>query len=86
MSSPSCDCGEANDNVQDEQHASSILNTSECSLFAEYTPTMFSQAGSLGAPAFLNQNGSKLPVSLHELLACYKQASSRTSGPKAFSL
>lgn len=47
---------------------------------------MFSQAGSLGAPAFLNQNGSKLPVSLHELLACYKQASSRTSGPKAFSL
>eukprot|EP00983_Pelagomonas_calceolata_P074375 1152535-Pelagomonas_calceolata.AAC.1 len=38
-----------------------------------------SSASLLGMSAFLNQNNNTLPYSLHELIAFYEQASSRTS-------
>ena len=77
--SPNCDLCEANDNIQDEQHAIfHCTHPQVVSLRTKFAP-LFSQTGSQDVSAFVNQSNNKLPYFLHELLVFYEQASSRTS-------
>ena len=78
-SSSNCDLCEADDHIQDEKHVLfHCTHPQVVSLRRKYAP-LFSQEGSHDVSAFLNQNNNKLPFFLHELIAFYEQASSRTS-------
>jgi len=80
--SPTCDlCGA--DDVQDEQHVLlHCANPHVISLRRKYAP-LFPPTGAHDVSTFLSQNNNKLYFFLHELIAFYEQASSRTSWLKA---
>ena len=78
-SSPACDICDADDDVQDEQHVLfHCTHPQVVSLRTKYT-SLFPPAGPHDVSSFLSQNNNKLFFFLHELLAFYEQASSRTS-------
>ena len=66
------------DYVQDEQHVLiQCVNPHMISLRKRFAP-LFPQTGAHDVFAFSSQNNNKLIFFLHELIAFYEQASSRT--------
>jgi len=67
------------DDVQDEQHVLfHCTNPHVISLRRKYA-SLFPPTGAHGVFTFLSQNNNKLYFFLHELIAFYEQAGSRTS-------
>ena len=76
--SPTCDPLCDADDVQDEQHVLfHCANPHMISLRRKYAP-LFPPTGAHDVFTFLSQNNNKLYFFLHELIAFYEQASSRT--------
>ena len=76
--SPTCDLCDADD-IQDEQHVLfHCTHPHVISLRRKYA-SLFLPSGSHDVSAFLSQNNNRLYYFLHELIAFYEQASSRTS-------
>ena len=76
--SPTCDLCDTDD-IQDEQHVIfHCINPHVISLRRKYA-SLFPPTGAHGVFTFLSQNNNKLYFFLHELIAFYEQAGSRTS-------
>ncbi len=78
-----CDLCKAHD-VQDEQHALFHCTHPHVVSLRRTYASLSSSAGFNNVSAFLGQENNKLYFFLHALIVFYEQASSRTSGLKAF--
>ena len=76
-SSPACGSCEAEDDVQDEQHAIFHCTHPHVVSLRRRFASLFSETRVQDVFAFLHQNNNKLHFFLHELIAFYEQASSR---------